>query len=169
MSKLSLRPLTAEDEQWLYELERDPEVMRFTDRGPQTLAQIQVQMPDLLAGYDDPEGLKLWVVEHPILGSIGTAAFYRGESAHYEVGYKLARRYWGQGLGSATMAALMNWVADHHPDAPLVAEAFEQNAASARILEKFGFRCTRRHFNEQRQLWDLTFERPAIEALPLSV
>ncbi|TKB47761.1 GNAT family N-acetyltransferase [Ferrimonas sediminicola] len=166
-ASLALRRLTADDERWLYELERDPEVMRYTDRGPQTLAQIRAQMAELLAGYDDPDALKLWVVVHPQLGDIGTAAFYRGDSGLYEVGYKLARRHWGQGLGRAAMAALMRWVADHHPHAPLMAEAFEQNAASGRILERFGFRRVRRHFNASRQLWDLQYWRPPIDQLPL--
>ncbi|SDJ10155.1 Acetyltransferase (GNAT) domain-containing protein [Ferrimonas sediminum] len=166
-SVLGMRSLTPDDEIWLFDLERDPEVMRYTDRDPQTLAQIQQQMPALLAGYDNPDGLKLWVVTHPQLGDIGTVAFYPGESGLYEVGYKLGRRHWGQGLGCGAMAVLMGWVAEHHPDDRLVAEAFERNTASTRILQRFGFILTRRFFNEERQLWDQQFERPSINELPL--
>ncbi|WP_028112359.1 GNAT family N-acetyltransferase [Ferrimonas kyonanensis] len=164
---LSIRRLTPDDETWLFELERDPEVMRYTDRGPQTLAQIQQQMPALLAGYDNPQGLKLWVVTHPQLGDIGTVAFYPGESGQYEVGYKLGRSHWGLGLGSAAMAALMAWVAEHHPEARLVAEVFEPNIASTRILQRFGFTLSKRFYNEDRQMWDQRFERPSVDELPL--
>lgn len=51
------------------------------------------------------------------------------------VGYWIGREYWGRGVGTQALAALLPLVKER----PLFAFAAEQNLASIRVLEKCGF------------------------------
>lgn len=51
------------------------------------------------------------------------------------VGYWIGREYWGRGVGTKALAALLRLVGQR----PLFAYAAEQNLASIRVLEKCGF------------------------------
>lgn len=51
------------------------------------------------------------------------------------VGYWIGREYWGRGVGTQALAALLRLVDTR----PLFAYAAEQNLASIRVLEKCGF------------------------------
>ena len=51
------------------------------------------------------------------------------------VGYWIGREYWGRGIGTQALAALLRLVKER----PLFAYAAEQNHASIRVLEKCSF------------------------------
>ncbi|MFI2409388.1 GNAT family N-acetyltransferase [Streptomyces sp. NPDC018947] len=76
-------------------------------------------------------------VVRTILGDgdvIGSAAVY-GEPGEREVTYWVDRAYWGRGVATAALRALLAEV----PDRPLYARAAADNAGSRRVLEKCGF------------------------------
>ncbi|MFF3646871.1 GNAT family N-acetyltransferase [Streptomyces sp. NPDC002564] len=66
---------------------------------------------------------------------VGNAAVY-GEPGEREVTYWIDRAYWGRGLATAALGALLDLV----PERPLYARAAADNAGSIRVLEKCGFR-----------------------------
>ncbi|HET9379500.1 MAG TPA: GNAT family N-acetyltransferase [Streptomyces sp.] len=66
---------------------------------------------------------------------VGHAAVY-GEPGQREVTYWVDRWYWGRGIATAALRALLAEV----PDRPLYARAAADNARSVRVLEKCGFR-----------------------------
>ncbi|MDX3498894.1 GNAT family N-acetyltransferase [Streptomyces turgidiscabies] len=66
---------------------------------------------------------------------VGSAAVY-GEPGSREVTYWIDRSYWGRGIATAALRALVAEV----PDRPLHARAAADNAGSLRVLEKCGFR-----------------------------
>ncbi|MFE6161817.1 GNAT family N-acetyltransferase [Streptomyces sp. NPDC056486] len=68
---------------------------------------------------------------------VGSAAVY-GEPGEREVTYWIDRAYWGRGLGTAALRALLAEV----PERPLYARAAADNAGSLRVLEKCGFLVT---------------------------
>ncbi|MEU6675208.1 GNAT family N-acetyltransferase [Streptomyces sp. NPDC046853] len=70
---------------------------------------------------------------------VGSAAVY-GEPGEREVTYWIDRAYWGRGLATAALRALLAEV----PERPLYARAAADNAGSLRVLEKCGFRVTAR-------------------------
>ena len=53
----------------------------------------------------------------------------------YAVGYWLGRAFWGQGIATQALTALLKLV----PQRPLIAEVAQHNHASRRVLEKCGF------------------------------
>ncbi|QTD97733.1 Acetyltransferase (GNAT) family protein [Streptomyces cyanogenus] len=65
----------------------------------------------------------------------GTAAVY-GVVGEREVTYWIDRAYWGRGVATAALRALLAEV----PERPLYARAAADNGASLRVLEKCGFR-----------------------------
>lgn len=66
---------------------------------------------------------------------VGNAAVY-GEPGSREVTYWIDRAYWGRGIATAALRALLAAV----PERPLHARAAADNAGSLRVLEKCGFR-----------------------------
>ncbi|MCD7437906.1 GNAT family N-acetyltransferase [Streptomyces lincolnensis] len=70
---------------------------------------------------------------------VGNAAVY-GEPGEREVTYWVDRAYWGRGVATAALSALLAEV----PERPLYARAAADNAGSRRVLEKCGFRLTAR-------------------------
>ncbi|MEU9209635.1 GNAT family N-acetyltransferase [Streptomyces sp. NPDC048415] len=70
---------------------------------------------------------------------VGSAAVY-GEPGEREVTYWIDRAYWGRGIATAALRALLAQV----PERPLYARAAADNTASRRVLEKCGFRVTAR-------------------------
>ncbi|MFF9131923.1 GNAT family N-acetyltransferase [Streptomyces sp. NPDC014806] len=70
---------------------------------------------------------------------VGSAAVY-GEPGEREVTYWVDRAYWGQGIATAALRALLAEV----PERPLYARAAGDNAGSLRVLGTCGFRETAR-------------------------
>ncbi|MBQ0849970.1 GNAT family N-acetyltransferase [Streptomyces sp. BH-SS-21] len=65
---------------------------------------------------------------------VGNAAVY-GEPGEREVTYWIDRAYWGRGIATAALRALLVAV----PERPLYGRAAADNAGSLRVLEKCGF------------------------------
>jgi RimJ/RimL family protein N-acetyltransferase len=68
---------------------------------------------------------------------VGHAAVY-GPPEEREVTYFIDRAYWGRGIATAALRALIAVV----PERPLFARAAADNAGSVRVLEKCGFTAT---------------------------
>jgi RimJ/RimL family protein N-acetyltransferase len=66
---------------------------------------------------------------------VGSAAVY-GVPGEREVTYWVDRAYWGKGIATVALRALLTEV----PERPLYARAASDNAGSLRVLEKCGFR-----------------------------
>ncbi|MGW0821188.1 GNAT family N-acetyltransferase [Streptomyces sp. NPDC002845] len=70
---------------------------------------------------------------------VGSAAVY-GAPEEREVTYWIDRAYWGRGIATAALRALLAQI----PERPLYARAAADNTASRRVLRKCGFEETAR-------------------------
>ncbi|WP_432157609.1 GNAT family N-acetyltransferase [Streptomyces sp. bgisy153] len=70
---------------------------------------------------------------------VGNASVY-GEPGEREVAFWVDRAYWGRGIATAALRALLAEV----PERPLYARAAADNSGSLRVLDKCGFRETAR-------------------------
>lgn len=72
-----------------------------------------------------------------------------GKSHRAEVGYWLAKPFWGRGIMTAVVRRLCRHAFDEYGLAKITAQVSLHNPASARVLEKCGFQqegCLRKHF-----------------------
>lgn len=73
---------------------------------------------------------------------IGGCGAWRGQDIHAhtaEIGYWLGTEYWGKGLATEIVAALVDYLAAATDLEQLSANCFGWNPASPRVLEKCGF------------------------------
>ncbi|MGH7129529.1 MAG: GNAT family N-acetyltransferase [Planctomycetaceae bacterium] len=90
-----------------------------------------------------------------LIGACGLKAIVPGHQA--EIGYWLARPYWGRGVTTAVVQALCGFAVRELELVRLTAHVVAENAASARVLEKNGFQCEgrlRKHVLKDGQFLD---------------
>lgn len=74
-----------------------------------------------------------------LIGGFGFDGLSHGHRA--EIGYWLARKYWGQGIMTATIRETCAFARAEWQLHRIFAQVFDFNPASARVLEKNGFTC----------------------------
>ncbi|HKO98966.1 MAG TPA: GNAT family protein [Pyrinomonadaceae bacterium] len=92
-----------------------------------------------------------------MIGSIGADSLEPGTTHRAELGYWLAKPYWGQGIMTNALSAYINYAFDELRVTKLVAHVFVRNPASARVLENNGFKLEgqlREHYLKNGQLLD---------------
>ena len=92
-----------------------------------------------------------------LIGGCGFDGFQVGKSHRAEVGYWLAKSWWGQGIMTAVVQRLCQHAFDEFGLAKITAHVFTGNRASARVLEKCGFvqeGLLRKHFFKDDKLID---------------
>ncbi|WP_406167370.1 GNAT family N-acetyltransferase [Streptomyces sp. NBC_00996] len=115
----------------------DPEALRmaaFTPEDPADLTAFADHWSRIRSSSDIV--VRAVLVDGDVLGS---ASVY-GSPGEREVTYWIDRAYWGRGIATAALRALLAQVDER----PLYARAAADNTASRRVLEKCGFRVTAR-------------------------
>ena len=72
-----------------------------------------------------------------LIGGIGLTP---AEDDFYELGYWLGVEYWGQGYATESVRGLLNYAKTNTPCEKFKANVFKENVASAKVLEKNGFK-----------------------------
>jgi RimJ/RimL family protein N-acetyltransferase len=151
--RLVLRRFTEDDAPLLFELDSDPEVMRYV--GPFGLPTVEAYRDRIrdvwLPAYAANPARGVFAAVEKATGSFlgwvcfRTATAYRfareagwTRDSDIELGYRLRREHWGKGFATEASAALVErGLAD--PDVTcVVAAALVTNRASTRVMEKCG-------------------------------
>jgi len=86
---------------------------------------------------DDVAGFKLSVfMDDALIGGIGLN--HRAGDI-YELGYWLAKAFWGRGIATEAATGLLQHAQQVLPQTIFVAHCMKGNLASSRVLEKLGF------------------------------
>jgi len=96
-------------------------------------------------------------VDAKLIGVVSADNLELGDTHKTEIGYWLARDYWGQGIMTDAVKAYVNYAFEELGLLKLVAHCFELNIGSARVLEKNGFKLEgrlRKHFRKDGKLYD---------------
>ncbi len=141
--RLCLRELTIEDTEAVYRIRSDYEVTRYNtglayDRVDQARDLIQA----IRAGYADGAELRWGITlrsDPTVIGMCGFNYWVRHDR-RASIGYDLARAYWGQGLMTEAVRAMVDFGFDSMNLNRIEADADGRNPASARVLHKVGFR-----------------------------
>jgi RimJ/RimL family protein N-acetyltransferase len=140
--RLTLNPCRPGDCADFMELERDPEVMRFLNGG-HTIDHAH-SYPD--ATFIMPRGTEpyVWTARRNINGAfVGWFCLSPESEKVAELGYRLRRMDWGQGLASEGASALINWGFRCGGYDKIFACTMAVNHASRRVLEKIGLNYAR--------------------------
>jgi RimJ/RimL family protein N-acetyltransferase len=122
----------------------DPEVMRY-GRGPQSPEWVRRWLRGCLENYHLKWGFGLWAViereSGEVIGYCGLSHFddIAGQ-AEIEIGYRLARAYWGRGYATEAARAVRDYGFATLGLPRLVSIIDPRNIASAKVAEKTGLR-----------------------------
>ena len=95
--------------------------------------------------------------ENALIGGCGFDGLQAGKSHRAEVGYWLAKAFWGRGVMTAVVRRLCRHAFEEFGLAKITAHVFPHNPASARVLEKCGFEeegFLRKHFLKDGRFLD---------------
>lgn len=142
-ARLRLRPFVDEDADALYELHSDAFVLRYWDAPPWTnperAGRFIATCRRLAEEGSGARPAIERVSDGRFLGWCGLIRWnpvYRSAS----LGYCLGEAAWGRGYATEAAGALLEWAFDTLDLNRVQAETDTRNAASARVLEKLGFR-----------------------------
>lgn len=95
-----------------------------------------------------------------LVGVVSADNLELGNTHKAEIGYWLAKPYWGQGIMTDAVREFVRYAFDRLQLHRLTAHVFESNVGSARVLEKNGFVLEgrlRKHLRKDDQLLDVRF------------
>jgi len=144
--RLTLRQFTETDVENLFELNSDPEVMRYITGGkPTPREEIRDNIiPFHLGVYERSDGLGTWAAQARSTGEfLGWFHFRPGSGEGAELGYRLRRGAWNKGYATEGSRALIRkGFTDLRVDR-VFALTMTVNTASRRVLEKAGLTLVR--------------------------
>ena len=140
LNGLVLRPWATKDEASLVQHANNRNIwLNVRDRFPHPYTSNDAKLWIKIANRDTTMLNVAMEVNRQAVGGLGVVFkddVYRRSA---EMGYWLGEAYWNQGLTSRAVAALSEHVFEHYDIVRLYAGIFENNLASARVLEKAGY------------------------------
>lgn len=122
--------MTEDDLPILFEHQRDPVANRMAEFPARDREAFMAHWHRILS--DEGVICRTVVVEEQVAGNVVCFERYGVR----EVGYWIAREYWGRGIATRALSELVGLVEPR----PLYARVAKHNVASIRVLEKCGFR-----------------------------
>ena len=141
--RLHLRPFTKDDADALHELNSDPEVLRTINGGvppsmEQTVGRI---LPRYVDANRSHPGCGFWAAidrgSGKFLGWFHLRPF-EGDPRSLEIGYRLRRSAWGQGLATEGSRALIDRAFGDLNAQSVVGTTLAANVRSRRVMERLG-------------------------------
>lgn len=135
--RLVLRPIALTDVDQLVALDSDPEVMRYLTGGkPSTRAEVESVVAEAL-------GCRWMAYERESGRFVGWFAARATGEDEYELGYRLARQFWGRGLATEGSLAVLDEVFSTRAAKRVWAQTMAVNTRSRRVMERCGLRFVR--------------------------
>ena len=140
-SRLRLRLFTREDSQVMFDLNSDPEVIKYAEATPaRNLEEARFRLEHgPLHDYHE-YGYGRFAVEWKETGSvIGFCGIkYIPEIELPEIGFRYMKEYWGRGIGTEAARICVEFARDDLKIKKLIALIVPENAGSIRVAEKLG-------------------------------
>ena len=136
--RLKLRLFSIEDVEDVFSYASDPQWARFL---PVPQPYTKADAENFVAGQvsRDRKTGAIWAIEHA--GSVigGVDIRFDFENRVGEMGYSLARHFWGRGLTTEAVGAVIDAAFSAYPELNRIqASADQRNVGSLRVMEKLG-------------------------------
>jgi RimJ/RimL family protein N-acetyltransferase len=141
-NRISLRWISNQDVDALYDIFSDPEVMRYWSTPPLPDRDAAVDlMNEIQEGFRQQTLLKWGIARRTDDALIGTTTLYNLDFSNRraEMGYALGREHWGQGYMAEALQALLAYCFEVLDLRRIEADVDPRNAPSIQTLERLGF------------------------------
>ncbi|MCG8428800.1 MAG: GNAT family N-acetyltransferase [Chromatiales bacterium] len=140
--RMLIRSLSLHDLPELSLMLSDPDVMKHSIRGICDEAATRKFIEWCLSCYDS-HGFGPWALidkqDSQLIGFCGIGPERVGSIEEIDLGYRLAKRYWGRGLASESAKAVLDYAFNEKQLDSVVVIIEPENVASIRVAEKVGF------------------------------
>ena len=141
--RLVLRPLTHQDAPALFAVFSDPAVVRYWSAEPWTdISFAETAIARAMESYRDETDIRFAIElaeTGELIGTVNLHHFFN-QNNRCELGYALGSRHWGKGYATEAIAAALEHGFHAAKLNRIEADIDPRNSASARVLEKLGFR-----------------------------
>jgi RimJ/RimL family protein N-acetyltransferase len=138
---LVLEPQVAAHAGAMFEVLRDPAIYVYENEPPPSLEWLSTRFAKLESrrSADGSEQWLNWVVRMPDGALAGYVQATIAADRHADIAYIFASAYWGRGLASQAVAAMLAELVGHYGVHRFVAVLKCDNFRSGRLLERLGF------------------------------
>jgi len=145
--RLILREILPADEDGLFQLDSDPEVHKYLGNNPiKNIEQSRDAIKRIRQQYID-NGIGRWaIIEKSTNSFVGWTGLKlmkeltNNHIEHYDLGYRLIKKYWGKGFATETVRPSLDYGFDNLKQDNIYAMTHIDNLASRNILEKSGLK-----------------------------
>ncbi|MFC0633570.1 GNAT family N-acetyltransferase [Brevundimonas balnearis] len=137
--RLTLRAPQPQDVPRLAVMADDYDIARMTCRMPHPFTRRDAERFVVDVSAQDPKKGRTFLIEHERLGPVGVVGVFESEDPWPEVGYWIARDFWGRGIATEALQGALGWAKTRWRRRALMSGHFTDNPASGRVLEKAGF------------------------------
>jgi len=139
--RLTLEPQTAAHAQEMFVVLGDPAIYEYENEPPPSLEWLRERFTKL-ESRRSPDGADRWlnwVIRLPtseLIGYVQATVHTNGRAA---IAYVLSSAYWGRGLASQAVRAMVCELVEHYQVRKLTAVLKRENLRSIHLLERLGF------------------------------
>ena len=141
-----LREILPIDAEGFFELNADPEVQKYLGNKPITSTTQAIEDINFIRAQYLSNGIGRWAIidkkTNKFIGWTGLKLITEETNHHknyYDLGYRLIKKYWGQGIATETAIASLEYAFDKLQANEVYAIADCENDGSNKILNKIGF------------------------------
>jgi [ribosomal protein S5]-alanine N-acetyltransferase len=137
----TLEPQAATHADAMFAVLSDPAMYEYENQPPRSKEWLYERFARLESrrSGDGKEQWLNWVIRLPSSELAGYVQATVREDGTAAIAYELASAYWGRGLGSSAVAAMIGELAEHYQVRRLTAVLKRNNHRSMRLLERLGF------------------------------
>jgi [ribosomal protein S5]-alanine N-acetyltransferase len=142
-NRLILREVTIEDANDMFTYLSDKEVVKHMGLEPfQTVKEVWDEISWYKSIYEEGTGIRWGITLKDSGQVIGSCGFLNMLTKHFrtEVGYELSKEYWGKGIASEALEAVVKYGFRHFQLERIQALIEPTNLPSQKLVERLGFR-----------------------------
>ena len=164
--RLVIRQITKEDEEELFLMRSNLDIMRFIPRPiPKTVGEISLLLQMMSEGMTKGERINWGIAlkeNNKLIGHIGFVHIYK-ENHRAEVGYLLQPAYHGTGIMREALIAVLKYGFDNLKLHSIEALVRPENYPSRKLLEKTGF--VQEGYFVENLFWNNRYEDTVVYSL----